>query len=298
MNVDRQFSYLKKSTHMKPPIGFIGLGLMGAPMASRLIQAGYTVHIHNRTKEKSDALIKQGAVWNNSAADVAVNSEIVLTMLTNDEALRKTATSIQSTLRKNGIHIDCGTVSPALTSMLELEYGKSQRGFLHSPVLGSIPQATDGSLLLFVGGTNEIFLRAEPVLNILGSKIWRFPAAQQATNMKLIMNSFIAGMIATLSQALMYARKASVEEATVLDVLSHSALNSAMYQTKGNSILQNNFAPRFFLENLLKDANLFRNAAIPMNASTPIADTVKVLLEQAIADGFSKEDYSAIAKVF
>lgn len=283
---------------MKPTVGFIGLGLMGLPMASRLLQSGYTVYIHNRTKEKAAPLIAQGAAWNNSAADVAMNAEIVLTMLTNDEALRKTTTATQSTLRKNGIHIDCSTVSPALTSILESEYSSSQRGFLHSPVLGSIPQATDGSLLLFVGGKDEIFSRTESLLNIIGSKIWRFPAAQQASNMKLIMNSFIGGMIATLSQALQYANKVDVDGNIILDAIGHSALNSMMVQTKGKSILEQNFTPRFFLENLLKDTDLFRHTAESVNALTPVADTVKDLLEQAIAQGYSKEDYSAIAKVF
>jgi len=283
---------------MKPTLGFIGLGLMGAPMASRLLQSGYTVHIHNRTKEKALPLIKQGAIWNDSASFVASKVEIIVTMLTNDDALRTTALAIQSTLQKNGIHIDCSTVSPALTSVLELEYSNSQRGFLHVPVLGSVPQATDGSLMLFAGGKEEVFLSAASVLNILGSNIWRFPMVEQATNLKLVMNSFIAGMVATLSQALMFAQKANVEGVTVLDVLNHSALNTPMYQTKGTSILQNNFAPRFFLENLLKDTNLFRDAARSINASTPIADTVTLLLEQAIAQGFAKEDYSAIAKIF
>jgi 3-hydroxyisobutyrate dehydrogenase len=281
----------------KPTIGFIGLGLMGAPMASRFLQLGNTVHIHNRTKEKGTLLIEQGAVWNNSAANVAMNAEIVFTMLTNDDALRKTSTEIQSALKIDGVHIDCSTVSPTLTSALESEYQSSQRGFLHSPVLGSIPQATNGSLLLFVGGKDEIFSRTESLLNILGSKIWRFPTAQQASNMKLIMNSFIAGMIATLSQALVFAKKTDIEGTTVLDVLTHSVLNSGMYQARGESILQNNFAPRFFLENLLKDTNLFRDAAMSMNAPTPVADMVKLLLEQAVTEGFAKEDYSAIVKV-
>lgn len=283
---------------MKPTLGFIGLGLMGAPMATRLLQSGYSLHIHNRTKEKAALLISQGAVWHDSPAEVAKNAEIVLTMLTNDAALRTTASAIQSSLKRDGIHIDCSTVSPLLISTLESEYSDSLRGFLHSPVLGSIPQATDGSLLLFVGGKEETFSQTLSLLNILGSKTWRFPTAPQASNMKLIMNSFIAGMIATLSQGLMYAQKADVEGSTVLDVLTHSVLNSGMYQTKGQSILQNNFAPRFFLENLLKDTNLFRDAASSLHAITPIADTVTSLLEQAIAAGFSKEDYSAIAKVF
>ena len=283
---------------MKPTLGFIGLGLMGAPMASRLIQAGYTVHIYNRTKEKALPLIKQGAVWNDSASLAASNAEIIFTMLTDDNALRKTADGIQSTLKNNGIHIDCSTVSPALTTALDLEYSNSHRGFLHVPVLGSVPQATDGSLMLFAGGNEEIFSKVASVLNILGSKIWRFPTVHQASNLKLAMNSFIAGMIATLSQALMFTQKANIDGSVLLDVLNHSALNTPMYQTKGTSILQNNFAPRFFLENLLKDVNLFRTAGGSIHASTPVADTVSELLEQAVKKGFSKEDYSAIVKIF
>ena len=84
----------------------------------------------------------------------------------------------------------------------------------------------------------------------------------------------------------------------MLDVLNHSALNTPMYQTKGTSILQNNFTPRFFLESLLKDVNLFRTAGGSIHASTPVADTVSELLEQAMRKGFSKEDYSAIVKIF
>lgn len=282
---------------MKPTLGFIGLGMMGAPMALRLINAGYTVHVFNRSKEKAGAVIERGAIWNNSPADVARNADVVFSMLTNDEVLKNISSAIQPNLRAEGIHIDCSTVSPAVTASLEKEYFAGNKFFLHSPVLGSIPQATDGSLLLFVGGNNDAFLRSEFILKVLGQKIWRFPKAEQASHVKLIMNSFIAGMIATLSQALMYAQKAEVSGTTMLDVLNHSALNATMYQTKGASILQNNFTPRFFLENLLKDANLFRETAQSLSVSTPIADTVKSMLDEAIRRGLGKEDYSAIVKV-
>lgn len=281
----------------QPTLGFIGLGLMGTPMASRLIASGYTVYLYNRTREKATPLLAQGAVWKESPSDLAKYSDIIITMLTNDDALTVVTESILRTFRKDGIHIDCSTVSPSLTTTLEKKYTESGRGFLHSPVLGSIPQATDGSLLLFVGGSDEHFKKAEPVLNVLGSRIWRFPAAAQASNMKLIMNSFIGGMIATLSQALHHGESSAIDGRTILEILNHSALNSAMYQTKGKSILDNNFTPRFFLENLLKDTNLFRAAAASSGVPTPVSDAVKVMLEQAIAKGLSQEDYSAVYKV-
>lgn len=282
---------------MKQSLGFIGLGLMGAPMANRLLEAGYTVHLFNRTKEKARPLIDRGGVWNESPADVARNAEIIFTMLTNDDVLRATANQIQSTLKKEGIHVDCSTVSPQLTAMLEQEYSSSDRYFLHSPVLGSIPQATDGTLLLFVGGSGAAFHNVEPLLKILGSHLWRFPQAEHASTMKLIMNSFIGGMMATLAQALTFARNAGLDGNTILDVLNHSALNSAMYQTKGKAILEDNFTPRFYLENLLKDMNLIRSAGRYYATPTPIADTVHQLLEMATEAGLGKEDYSAVIKI-
>lgn len=283
---------------MKTIIGFIGLGMMGAPMAARLVASGNTVHITNRSKEKAESLKKLGAHWHETPADVAAVSDIVISMVTNDEALRSIADRVLPALRNGGIHVDCSTVSPALTSTLEKEYSENGKGFLHSPVLGSIPQATDGSLLLFVGGGEAWFQQSEPVLRNFGSKVWRFPTAAQATSMKLIMNSFIAGMIATLSQALQFGKKTGIDGNTILEILGNSVLNSAMYQSKGRSILDQNFTPRFFLENLLKDTDLFRDAATSAHASAPVADMVRERLEEAVARGFSKEDYSAIVKVF
>jgi len=282
---------------MKPTLGFIGLGLMGAPMATRLVNAGYSVRVFNRTKEKASALIKSGAVWENSPSEVARKAEVVFTMLTNDSALREVTTQIQPNIAKNGIHIDCSTVSPELTRTFEAEYTKNEKAFLHSPVLGGIQQAAEGSLLLFVGGMEEAYVKTEPLFKILGEKIWRFQKAETASHIKLVMNSFIAGMVSTLAQGMAYAERAGIGGKTMLEVLSHSKLNSASFQAKGKAMLEKNFTPMFYLENLLKDTGLFRDAASLLHAQTPIADTVKRLLEEAVDKGLGKEDYSAIIKL-
>lgn len=281
---------------MTAPIAFIGLGLMGTPMASRLLAAGFPLRVYNRTPGRDDALVRAGAVRASSVEGAAADVSAAVTMLTNDEALRSVSLQLRSALRSGGLHVDCSTVSPALTEELEREYAAAGRLFLHSPVLGSVPQAAEGSLLLFAGGSDAAFTAAEPLLRVLGSRLWRFPSAPPATHMKLILNSFIAGMIATLSQGLRYAQRNGVEGATLLDVLSHSALNAPMYQTKGRSILEENYAPRFFLQNLLKDTNLFRDAALASGAEVPVADMAKQLLERAVAQGLGMEDYSAVMK--
>jgi 3-hydroxyisobutyrate dehydrogenase-like beta-hydroxyacid dehydrogenase len=123
---------------MKPTLGFIGLGLMGAPIAAHLVNAGYTVHVFNRTKEKASELLKSGAVWKDSPSEVAKNSEIVFTMVTNDAALRELTAFIQPNLPPNGIHVDCSTVAPSLTKEIEAEYSQKGKFFLHSPVLGGV----------------------------------------------------------------------------------------------------------------------------------------------------------------
>lgn len=152
--------------------------------------------------------------------------------------------------------------------------------------------------MLFVGGNNEAYLQTEELFKILGEKVWRFPNAETASHLKLIMNSFIAGMTSTLAQAITYSEHAGIGGKTVLDVLNNSKLNSASFQAKGKMMLEKNFSALFFTENLLKDTNLFINAARSLHSPAPIAETVKVLLEKAITQGFAKEDYSSIVKVF
>jgi 3-hydroxyisobutyrate dehydrogenase len=285
---------------MKPSLGFIGLGLMGSPMAARLLKTGYALAVFNRTKEKAAALVAQGAHWRNSPKEVAEQSEIVFSMLSNSEALVEVAAGSNGVLRglrKGSTHIDMSTVSPMTTERLGVEYKKHGCFFLHSPVLGSVPQATDGSLLLFVGGSDEAFRNVEPVLKILGGNIWRFERPEQASYTKLLCNMFIAGMGTTLAQALVFAQKADVNPETLLDIISHSALNAPMYQTKGKSILDRNFAPRFFVEHMLKDINLILESGKKLDTPLPAIEAAQKLFSEAAAAGFAHEDYSAVVKV-
>ncbi len=145
---------------MKEKIGFVGLGLMGTQMATRLLTARYQLFIFNRTKEKADTLISQGATWCDSPAVVASQVGIVFSMVSTSFALEEVAlgkNGILSELRPGDIHIDCSTISPELTKRLADEYQKKGCFFLHSPVLGGVSQVIEGTLLLFVGGNRKGF---------------------------------------------------------------------------------------------------------------------------------------------
>ena len=285
---------------MKSSVGFIGLGMMGTPMAARLQTAGFLFAVHNRTKKKASSFVEEGATWCESPKEVAEKSEIVFSMLSNSEALSECALGSNGLLKgaqKGSVHVDMSTVSPAVTKELGERYRREGCVFLHSPVLGSVPQATDGSLLLFVGGEEVGFRRAEPALKTLGSRIWRFGQPEHASHMKLLCNMFIAGMGTTLAQALVFAEKANVDPNILLDVLNQSALGAPMYQTKGKSMLDRNFAPRFFVEHMLKDLNLMLQAGKELNVPLPATEVAQRLYSEATEAGFSKEDYSAVIKV-
>lgn len=287
---------------MATTVGFIGLGLMGAPMAKRLAQEGYSLSVFNRSASKTESLASLGARVCSSPADVARQSDIVITMLSNDAALREVAagaTGVLEGLKQEGIHIDCSTVSPKIISELHMKYSAAKRHFVHCPVLGSVPQASEGTLLLFAGTDNDkVFERIESVLKILGKRIWRFPSPEKATYTKILCNSFISGTLVMLAQGLIFAERSGVGGKTLLEILEQSALNSPTIQFKGKTILERNFTPRFYVENLLKDTNLMLDAAENLGVPAPVAKIAQELLEQATKAGYAREDYSAATKVW
>lgn len=285
---------------MKQKIGFIGLGLMGSAMALRLLKQGFALAVHTRTKQKAEPILQAGAEWCATPAEVAERTDIVLSMISDSKALESIATGeagILAALKRGGVHVDMSTVAPATTEALDEAYRARGVHFLHSPVLGSVPNAAEGTLLLFVGGSEEAFSKVESVLRTLGMRLWRFEKPSMASNMKLICNSFIAGMIITLAQGIVYARKAGLDPTTLLEILSHSALNAPMYQTKGKTMIEENFAPRFFAEHMLKDIRLALEAAAIVGVSLPGLEVAEKLFSTAVVEGYGTQDYSAVMKV-
>lgn len=284
---------------MQEKLGFIGLGMMGLPMAKRLLKVGSQLSVYNRTRQKADELVAQGARWCPTAGDVAAQSDIVFSMLANPDVLREIAFGrhgIIEGLKPGCVHVDTSTVSPAVIRELAQQYKARGCHFIHAPVLGSIPNAADGTLLIFAGGDSTAYQKVEPALKALARQIWRLEHPEQATHLKLVCNLFIAGMITTLGQAFVFAERADVNRQTVLDVISQSHLTAPMYQTKGKAIIEDNFAPRFYLDHMLKDINLMLDAARDVGAPLPAIQIAQQLFVEAQQAGHGLEDYSAMVK--
>jgi 3-hydroxyisobutyrate dehydrogenase-like beta-hydroxyacid dehydrogenase len=285
---------------MKNKIGFIGLGMMGKPMAQRLIDAGYDVVVHNKTKAKADDLIRQGAKWADNPRSVIEQTESVISMISTPDVLREIVFGKNGILEKPGAgktHIDMSTISPEVVNQLKDAYQKTGMNLLHAPVLGSVPNVVEGSLLIIVGGDEKVYQSHIDIFNSIGKRVWYFPEHIHATHLKLACNSFIANMIVTLSQGLVFIKRAGIPQEILLEILNESTLNSIMYQTKGKSILQENFNPRFITEHLFKDVNLIIDAAEKLNLNLPTMYLMKELFAKATSAGFSEYDYSAIYKI-
>jgi 3-hydroxyisobutyrate dehydrogenase-like beta-hydroxyacid dehydrogenase len=292
---------MKLGIQMKEKIGFIGLGLMGSAMATKLLSNGYQLFVFNRTKEKAAILIDKGAQLCASPAEVASQTGIIFSMISTPKVLEEISlgsSSILSTLQKGAIHIDCSTVSPVLTKNLERNYREKNCYFIHSPVLGGVAQINTGSLLLFIGGNLDAIKSVISILNIFSSKYWLFEDIEQATTTKLICNSMLAGMSTLLAQSFVLAEKTGIPSQTLLEIIEQSQLAAPMYKTKGTAMIERNFSPKFYVEHILKDLNLVLDVAKSQNAHFPIGLVAQDLYLKAIEYGFAKEDYSSVLKVF
>lgn len=285
---------------MLKKIGFVGIGMMGKPMAKRLINSNYKLVVYNKTRSKADELISLGADWADSPKEVAQNSEVVISMISNNEVLREISRGdkgILTGLPESAIHIDMSTVSPTLTYELYQEYKLKKRNFVHAPVLGSVQNVVEGSLLIFVGSDQEVYKKCEDVFNVLGKKVYYFSDIKKSGYLKLLSNQFIATMIISLSQGFNIAEKAGIPLETVLDVLNESTLNSIMYQIKGKSITEENYSPRFMTKHILKDVNLIIEASQSLKVNLPVMEKVRDLFQKAVEYGYAEEDYSSVHKI-
>jgi len=280
--------------------GVIGLGIMGSAMAERLLAAGHTVFVYNRTREKAQPLLAKGAYWADSPAEAARQCEVVLSIVTDPAAVEQISfgeRGILHALDAQSVHCDMSTVSPAWSRHMAQTYQQAGKRFVQAPVLGGRKQILEGTLLVFGGGAEEDLNRCEPAWRAFSNKIWRFSSAEQSATTKLACNMMIAHMMVGLGQSLLFAAKGGVSPSTLLDILANSNLGAPMYATKGKAVLERNFQANFFVRHLLKDLSLAEDSARETNTMLPLNALTRELFVAAMQKGYADEDYSAVVKV-
>ena len=276
-------------------IGLIGTGLMGQPMALKLLEAGLSVIVYNRTASKLQPLQEAGAIAAESAESVLKEANCMILMLTNAKAIQEMLLGDTVSLLQNRTIIQMGTISPQESKTICNSITEAGGEYLEAPVLGSIPQVKTGELIVMVGSTEAQFQQWLPVLKHYSPEPMHIGAVGTASAMKLALNQLIAGLTATFALTLGFVRRQGVDVEQFMQVVRESALYAPTFDKKLSRMCDRNFSdPNFPTKHLLKDTDLFLTQAKELGLVTDNLEGIKSIIEKAIALGLGDDDYSAI----
>lgn len=247
------------STNDRSPVGFIGLGIMGASMAGHLLRAGHPLHVYNRSRSRAEPLLAAGAHWHDSPGAVAAAADVVITMVgTPDdvEAIYLGAGGIVAKARADALLIDMTTSSPALAEKVAAAAAARGLRALDAPVSGGDVGAREARLSIMVGGDEDAFRRAQPILSLMGTKIVRQGGPGAGQHTKLCNQIVIASTMLGVCEGLAYAQRSGLDAATVLESIGGGAAGSFLLNNLGPRILRGDFAPGFMIDHLVKDLRI------------------------------------------
>lgn len=279
-------------------IGFIGLGHMGGNMAARLCQAGMEVTVYNRTPERMQPILGQGAKAASSIAE-ACAVDVVFSMLSDDVALEAVALAaggIADSLKPGAIHVSCSTVSVAFSARLAVAHRERGQGYLAIPVFGRPQAAAAGQLFLVAGGEQALLAKVQPLLDVIGQRTYHLSTQPEAANLvKLAGNFLLASMIESLGEAVALVEKGGVDPRQYLEMLTTSIFNVPVYKNYGGMIVERNFSPPGFAALLgQKDMRLLLAAAEKLQVPLPFASILRDRFVALRAQGGENLDWSAI----
>jgi 3-hydroxyisobutyrate dehydrogenase-like beta-hydroxyacid dehydrogenase len=282
-------------------VGFIGLGNMGAAMARNLIKAGHRVTVYNRSRDKAEALRKDGAIVADTPADTA-RSGVVLTMLADDNAVAAVVEGPEGVLvglPHSGIVVNMSTVSLAATRRLTEATKAAGKSFVAAPVFGRPDAAEAAKLFIAVAGPAQAVARIEPLLAVMSQNFANFgedPA--HAAMVKISSNFMLQTAIEGMAEALALVRKQGVDPAQYLDFVTASVFTAPFYKGYGGAIVARKYEPAgFAIPMALKDTKLALAAASEVNTPLPLADLIRDRFLIALSRGWDHLDMAALGKV-
>jgi 3-hydroxyisobutyrate dehydrogenase-like beta-hydroxyacid dehydrogenase len=282
-------------------IGFIGLGQMGSGMASNLLKAGHQVTVYNRSRDKAEAMVGQGATVAASIAE-ACKGEVVFTMLSNDDALVGIVDGeggIVASLAKGAVHVSCSTIGTALSERLAKDHAAAGQRFVAAPVLGRPEAAAAAKLFVLAAGEAGAIEVVTPLLDAIGQRTFVISEDPKSANLvKLSGNFMIASVIESLGEAMALVEKGGVDRHQYLDILTSTLFTAPVYKTYGGLIADRKFEPAGFAAPLgQKDIRLALAAAEALNVPLPLASLLRDRFLTLMAHGGEKLDWSAVGQL-
>eukprot|EP00741_Cyanophora_paradoxa_P016802 tig00020941_g16227.t1 len=285
------------SAEKKTPVGFIGLGHMGALMAMRLQKHGFDVHVWNRDQAKAAALVEAGAKLAKSPAEVVEGSAYTFTMLADPEACNAVffgKDGVLEALAGGKGHIECSSIDPESSiKMAEAAAAKGGR-YLEAPVSGSKGPAADGALVFMTAGDESLHKEATPALDVMGKKAFYLGEAGKAMQMKLLVNMVMGTMMAGFAEGMALGAAMGLDQQTVLDILDLGAMSNPMFRVKGPNVIAGSYAPAFPLKHQNKDLKLALKLGYEYQQPLPVASSASKQYEGAVSDGLGEQDFSAV----
>ena len=283
-------------------VGFIGLGLMGRPMALNLIKAGYTLVVHSRSRGPVDTLAHAGARVAGSPADVARESTVVITMVPDSpdvEQVLAGPNGVFEGVRPGSVLIDMSSISPVVTRRLSAEAATRGAVLLDAPVSGGEIGAIQGTLSIMVGGDAAALERVRPILNAMGNpeKVIHIGESGAGQICKVCNQMAIGGALAVVSELMALATKAGVDPARVREALMGGFAASRVLEVHGERILKKNFKPGFRAGLYNKDMGIAMETARAHQVPVPVSAVVAQLVGAMVAAGRADDDYSGLARV-
>jgi len=280
-------------------IAYLGLGTMGAGMASNLLRAGYKLTVWNRTAAKCDPFARKGARVAPTPADAVRDVDLVMYSLSDDAVVDKIVFGKDGVIHAviaGQIVVDMSTVLPATSLREKKAYEKRSVDFIDAPVFGSKKESANAKLWVLAAGEKEVVEKVKPILEKLGQTVHYLGKNGNATAMKLVGNLIVALELEALSEGLTLARKAGLDLTTVMEVVKVADFRSPLLVGNGENILKRDFSTTFALQLMLKDANLIEQFSETLGSPVPGLRVVQDNLADAVGLGFGKENASAVIK--
>jgi 2-hydroxy-3-oxopropionate reductase len=284
-------------------IGFIGLGIMGGPMAKNLIKGGYKLIVPAKSGKAAE-LKAAGAQTADSYKSLAEQSDVVITMLPNSPEVKAVllgtggGDSVIEGIKPGSIVVDMSSIAPAVSQEAGAAFKGKSVQFLDAPVSGGEPKAIDGSLAIMVGGDAAAFEKVKPLLEKMGASVTLVGGIGSGNVTKLANQIIVALNIAAVSEAFVLAAKAGVDPVKVFDAIKGGLAGSTVMNAKIPMILEGNFRPGFRIELHIKDLQNALDTAHNLNVPVPLTANVMETLQALKTEGFAKNDHSAIIRFY
>jgi len=281
-------------------IGFVGVGIMGQSMAGHLLAAGYQVHVYNRTKSKTDALIAKGAIWHDTPGAVAAQSDLIITMVGFPSDVEEVYFGENGIIAnaKDAILVDMTTSSPSLARKIAQEAAKKGLASIDAPVSGGDIGARDAKLTIMVGGDQDVFNHVLPVLQKLGTSIILQGGPGMGQHTKMCNQIVIASTIMGVAEGLSYAKKVGLDPAQVLQSIGGGAASGFQLNVLGAKMIVGDYAPGFYVEHFIKDLKIALSEAEQMNLALPGLSLAKSLFEKMAAKGLQRNGTQGIFQIY